>query len=70
MDLTEFIKVWCSILDVPVYEGSIVESLHVLFTTYQEFVNSHHFMPNQAQGKEGGGGMQQDEDFGTYGDFK
>jgi len=65
LDLAEYIKVWCSILDVPVYDGNIVESLHVLFTTYQEFVNNQHFMPNQAEGK-----PAQDEDFGTYSDYK
>ncbi|GMI20800.1 hypothetical protein TeGR_g5469 [Tetraparma gracilis] len=66
LSLEEYIKVWCSLLDVPVYEGSVVESLHVLFTTFQEFKSNQHFMPNQAQGKEGN---VMDEDFGSY-EFK
>jgi hypothetical protein len=38
----------------------------VLFTTFQEFKSNQHFMPNQAQGKEGN---VMDEDFGSY-EFK
>jgi intraflagellar transport protein 46 len=67
----EFIKIWCSILDVPVYDGNIVESLHVLFTTYMEFTANQHFMPNQAAGKDGGNGNgQMDDDFGSFLDYK
>ncbi len=66
MSLAEYVKVWCSILDVPVYDGNLVESLHVLFTTYMEFEQNQHFVG-------GGGGGQgkeiEEEDFGTYGNF-
>jgi intraflagellar transport protein 46 len=66
MSMEEYIKVWCSILDVPVYDGHITESLHVLFTTYMEFLSNQHFMPNNSQGKE----ASADDDFGSYTDFK
>lgn len=41
-DLTEYIDIICSILDIPVYKDRI-QSLHVLFTLYSEFKNSQHF---------------------------
>ncbi|KAG2388004.1 hypothetical protein C9374_000854 [Naegleria lovaniensis] len=42
VDLDEYIKIVCSILDVPVYEGHLIESLHVLFTLYLEFKTNQH----------------------------
>ena len=66
MSMEEYIKVWCAILDVPVYDGHMTESLHVLFTTYQEFLSNQHFMPQGTQGKE----ASADDDFGSYTDFK
>ena len=63
MSIEEYIRVWCAILDVPVYDGHITESLHVLFTTYMEFLSNQHFMPdNNAQGKE----ASADDDFGSF----
>ncbi|XP_066911855.1 intraflagellar transport protein 46 homolog isoform X1 [Clytia hemisphaerica] len=41
-DLSEYVDVICSILDIPVYKDRI-QSLHVLFTLYSEFKNSQHF---------------------------
>eukprot|EP00111_Clytia_hemisphaerica_P014999 TCONS_00044144-protein len=38
-DLSEYVDVICSILDIPVYKDRI-QSLHVLFTLYSEFKNS------------------------------
>ncbi|GMH87733.1 hypothetical protein TrVE_jg2813 [Triparma verrucosa] len=64
MSLEEYIKVWCSILDVPVYDGHIVESLHVLFTTYTEFLSNQHFVEPGAKD------ASPDDDFGSYTDMK
>jgi len=40
-------------MDIPVYEN-IIESLHVLFTTFMEFKSNAHFMQ---LGTAGAGGM-------------
>jgi len=74
LDLTmeEYVKVLCAILDIPVYEGKLVESLHLLFTTYMEFQANAHFMPNagaggdEAQAKYGD---DADEDFGSFDNY-
>jgi intraflagellar transport protein 46 len=42
LDVAEYARVVCAILDIPVYE-KITESLHVLFTLYSEFKNNSHF---------------------------
>nr|CAG4711382.1 unnamed protein product [Naegleria fowleri] len=42
VDLDEYIKIICSLLDIPVYEGHLIESLHVLFTLYLEFKTNQH----------------------------
>lgn len=44
MPLEEYAKIICALVDIPVYEGALVESLHVLFTLYLEFKNNQHFM--------------------------
>ena len=41
----EYIKVICAMLDIPV-KGNIVESLHVLFSLYQQFKGNAFFNPN------------------------
>lgn len=41
-ELSEYIDLICSVLDIPVYSNRI-QSLHVLFTLYSEFKNSQHF---------------------------
>ena len=43
MDVHAYADTICAIMDVPVYEGATVESLHVLFTLYSEFKNNSHF---------------------------
>lgn len=45
----------CAVMDVPVYDN-IIESLHVLFTTFMEFKSNAHFMQLSATGGGGGGG--------------
>ena len=40
---TELAKVSCALLGIPVHEGRLVESLHVLFTLYSDFTNNSHF---------------------------
>lgn len=42
-DLQKYIDMICSVLDIPVYPGNRVQSLHVLFSLYMEFKNSQHF---------------------------
>lgn len=41
----EYIKVICAMLDIPV-KGNIVESLHVLFSLYQQFKENTYFIAN------------------------
>lgn len=33
----------CAVMDIPVYDN-LIESLHLLFTTFMEFKNNAHFM--------------------------
>ncbi|KAG5180253.1 intraflagellar transport complex B protein 46 [Tribonema minus] len=49
MSLEEYAKTICAIMDIPVYEN-IIESLHLLFTVYQEFKNNAHFAGAAASG--------------------
>lgn len=42
MDLAQYAKIVCALLDIPVYD-KLTESLHVLFTLYTEFKNNAHF---------------------------
>eukprot|EP00057_Strongylocentrotus_purpuratus_P009443 XP_011663917.1 PREDICTED: intraflagellar transport protein 46 homolog [Strongylocentrotus purpuratus] len=41
-DLSQYVDMICSILDIPVYQSKI-QALHVLFTLFSEFKNSQHF---------------------------
>ena len=56
MQLREYVKVVCAILDIPVY-ANIKESLHVLFTLFSEFKTNVHFQqqftdaPNNGEGQ-------------------
>ena len=45
LDLTavELARLGCALLGIPVHDGKLVESLHVLFTLYHEFSNNSHF---------------------------
>ncbi|XP_077971128.1 intraflagellar transport protein 46 homolog [Styela clava] len=49
-DLQKYIDMICAVLDIPIYPGNKVQSLHVLFSLYMEFKNSQHFQtasPNE-----------------------
>ncbi|CAD7928273.1 unnamed protein product [Amoebophrya sp. A25] len=43
LSLKDYVKVICVLLDIPVHEGSLTDSLHVLFSLYSEFKNNQHF---------------------------
>ncbi|OHT07775.1 hypothetical protein TRFO_23877 [Tritrichomonas foetus] len=49
MSLEEFIRVYCALLDIPV-KGNVVESLHVMFTLYQQFKENHYFTNADSNG--------------------
>jgi intraflagellar transport protein 46 len=42
MSVEEYARTICAMLDIPVY-GSLVQSLHVFFTLYDEFKSNKHF---------------------------
>ncbi|ESL12058.1 hypothetical protein TRSC58_00180 [Trypanosoma rangeli SC58] len=42
VDLDQYVRTLCCILDIPTY-NSLVDSLHVMFTVYQEFRANQHF---------------------------
>lgn len=42
LDIDQYVRVMCAILDIPTY-GSVIESLHVIFTLYMEFRANQHF---------------------------
>jgi intraflagellar transport protein 46 len=48
LDLEQYIKFVCSILDIPVYANPI-ESLHLLFALYYEFKSNQHFSQQMEQ---------------------
>lgn len=37
------VRQMCAVMDIPVYDN-LIESMHVLFTTYMEFNSNAHFM--------------------------
>ncbi|CAM9768534.1 unnamed protein product [Ascophyllum nodosum] len=49
LPLEDYARMICAIMDIPVHDN-IVESLHVLFTTYMEFKSNAHFMQLGAAG--------------------
>ena len=49
VDLQSFVKIVCSVLDIPVYDNPI-EALHVLFTLLLEFKHNPAFKATQADG--------------------
>ncbi|CAJ1410753.1 unnamed protein product [Effrenium voratum] len=49
LDLPSYIRIFASILDVPVY-NQITETLHVIFTLYSEFKSNQHFSKASASG--------------------
>mmetsp|Transcript_35844 Transcript_35844/g.41836 ORF Transcript_35844/g.41836 Transcript_35844/m.41836 type:complete len:515 (+) Transcript_35844:48-1592(+) len=42
LDIDQYVRVMCAVLDIPTY-GSLIESLHVMFTLYCEFRANQHF---------------------------
>eukprot|EP00903_Cladosiphon_okamuranus_P011377 g10723.t1 len=53
--LEDYARMMCAVMDIPVYDN-IIESLHVLFTTFMEFKSNAHFMQLGAAGGGGGAG--------------
>jgi len=53
MSLEEYAKLCCALVDIPVHQGnnpkSIIESLHVFFTLYDEFRANQHFQQQNEQ---------------------
>jgi hypothetical protein len=47
--LAEYVRYLCTLLDVPVQETNLVQSLHVLFTLFSEFKSSQHFRQERRQ---------------------
>lgn len=43
LELVDFCKTLCAILDIPVHDNKLVESMHVLFTLFSEFKANQHF---------------------------
>ena len=51
LDLEDYSKLVCVLLDIPIHDTgdkNIVESLHLLFTLYAEFVNNVHLNPKNS----------------------
>ena len=70
MSLTEYVKLICTIMDIPVY-GNVVESLHVLFTLFSEFKSNQHFMQHDgAEPVAEAKGFDTDYDFGMQAEAK
>lgn len=42
LDLEQYVRTLCAILDIPTY-NSLIDSLHVMFTLYEEFRANQHF---------------------------
>ena len=53
MDLGQYCKLACALLDIPVHNTTnnknLIESLHVLFTLYSEFRANPHFQQKDEQ---------------------
>jgi intraflagellar transport protein 46 len=43
VDLLEYARLGCAVLDIPVREQGELDALHLLFSLYAEFVESQHF---------------------------
>ena len=64
LDLTQFVTTLCAVLDIPVHDGKLTESLHLLFELFSEFKNNQHFGTYDDPGVVGRDGMG-----GTGADF-
>jgi len=59
IDLTNYAKIICTILDIPIHHinpkydnrNSIIEGLHVLFSLYSEFKENKHFQNEEQKHK-------------------
>ncbi|XP_037522477.1 intraflagellar transport protein 46 homolog [Rhipicephalus sanguineus] len=61
--LEEYATMACLLMDIPVYKGKLIQSLHVLFTLFTAFKNSQHFgAMGIGTGGTGGGGKAAVED--------
>ncbi|KAL1475321.1 hypothetical protein MTO96_037379 [Rhipicephalus appendiculatus] len=62
--LEEYATMACLLMDIPVYKGKLIQSLHVLFSLFTAFKNSQHFgaMGIGTGGGTGGGGKAPVED--------
>ncbi|XP_075725365.1 intraflagellar transport 46 [Rhipicephalus microplus] len=62
--LEEYATMACLLMDIPVYKGKLIQSLHVLFTLFTAFKNSQHFgaMGMGTGGGTSGGGKAPVED--------
>lgn len=49
VNLDELVKIVCVLLDIPVYEGSKVQSLHLLFGLYHEIEGYEREMEQQQE---------------------
>lgn len=58
LSLLEYVKVLCSILDIPVYENPI-ESLHVMFSLFMDFRDNPHFQAMKGGNARGGNNMME-----------
>eukprot|EP00904_Undaria_pinnatifida_P008712 jgi/Undpi1/4971/HiC_scaffold_19.g08323.m1 len=59
LPLEDYARMMCAVMDIPVYDN-LIESLHVLFTTFMEFKSNAHFMQLGAAS----GGAKGSVDFG------
>lgn len=64
LDLTleEYARVVCALLDIPV-KGNIVESLHLMFTLYQQFKECNYFATPDARGSSPNAGREEEKMF-------
>ena len=62
LDLPQFVTTLCAVLDIPVHEGKLTESLHLLFELFSEFKKNQHFAVYADAGVEG---MAVTGDFGN-----
>ena len=69
MDLPQFVTTLCAILDIPVHEGKLTQSLHLLFTLFSEFKANPHYAMYQGQGMDGNGDGMGVDGFGAGGEI-
>lgn len=60
--LEEYATMACLLMDIPVYKGKLIQSLHVLFSLFTAFKNSQHFGAMAMDTGGGGAGKAAAED--------